>query len=79
MTASFLGPQIDHCACEVKRVSDERCEAEADSHHAGLDVVVVEILVHPQEEEFVLCERVDCAERGPENEGVGPDGEAALE
>jgi hypothetical protein len=38
----------------------------------------VEVLVHPEEEELVLQERVVSAESGPEEKRATPDGEAAL-
>lgn len=79
VTAALLGPEVDHGAGEVERVGQEGGHAEAEAHKERLAPVVSEVLVHPEEEELVLQERVERAESGPEDKGARPDGEATLE
>lgn len=79
VATTFLGPNVDHLSGEVERVRQERSNEERDAHHTTLDVVVVEVVVHPKEEELVLHEGVESAIGCPEHVLTGPNGETSLE
>jgi hypothetical protein len=70
MTTSLLGPEVHHCAGEIKGISCEGSDGKADRHHASLNVVVAEIIIDPQEEEFVLAPGISSAETSPKNVGT---------
>lgn len=71
MSTSFLGPDVDHLSCEIEWIRETSGSCKGDSEHAGLDVVVREVLIQPQEEEFILAESVQGAESCPEKELTG--------
>lgn len=79
MAASFLGPDVHHFPGEVKGVSQERGHSERDRHVTCFNVVVAEVLVDPEEEEFILYEGVKGAVGCPEHELACPDRETTLE
>ena len=79
VTTALLGPQVDHLTSEIGRVCNNTTASEAENHVDKLAVLVAEVLVQPEEEELVFVECVEGAERGPEEELVHGEREAASE
>ena len=66
VTAALLRPQVDHLTREVGWVGHCGGHTERENHVHQLAVLVREVMVHPEEEEFVLAESVQRTERRPE-------------
>ena len=78
VASSFLGPDINHFSCEVARVREDGSSCKSNTHHSCLDILVAEVIICPQEEEFVLHETVERAESYPEQPLVADEREAIF-
>jgi len=67
VTTSFLGPDVNHLADVVAGVSYGRSYSKGETHVDGFTVVVVEIVVYPQEEELVLVPSIEGQISDPEH------------